>query len=86
MNKTLKVFTGNGVTMSTTFNSKFVERIIDKYSRYSINFLCLSQSFCWLNSECKQTMLGTISQKAFKEQLVNLKWQVIISFLGCGTD
>jgi hypothetical protein len=66
VSKTLKILTDNGVARSITFDSKFVEYVTDKYSRYSLKFLCLSQSFYWLNSECKQTMLGTILQKTFK--------------------
>jgi hypothetical protein len=66
VSKTLKILTGNGVAKSITFDSKFVEYVIDKYSRYSLRFLYLSQSFYWLHSKCKQTMLGTILQKAFK--------------------
>ncbi len=60
MSKTLKILTGNGVARSITFGSKFVEYVIDKYSRYSLRFLYLSQGFYWLNSECKQTMLEPI--------------------------
>jgi hypothetical protein len=60
VSKTLKILTGNGVARIITFDSKFVAYVTDKYSRYSTKFLCLSQSFCWLYSECKQTMLGTI--------------------------